>query len=82
MIIEKCHRTAVVAKIYIHVYMCVCILVCMSHVCGTMCENTWGSQKRMSDSLELKLQEVVSHLKWMLGVKLKSSGRAVSTLNK
>ena len=33
------------------------------------------------DLLELELQSAVSHLMWGLGTELKSSGRAVCTLN-
>lgn len=33
-------------------------------------------QKRVLDSLELVLQVVVSHLMWVLGIKLRSSARA------
>lgn len=38
------------------------------------------SQKRASDSLELEIQVVVSDPVWVLGVKLRSSGRSESTL--
>lgn len=41
----------------------------------------YRGQKRVSDPLELELQEVVSHLIWMLGIELRSYGRAVSALN-
>lgn len=37
--------------------------------------------QKASDPLELKLQAVVSYLMWVLGVELRSSGRAVSTPN-
>lgn len=33
------------------------------------------------DPLELELQEVVCHLAWMLGLKLRSSAKAAGTVN-
>ena len=39
-----------------------------------------GDQMRESDPLELELQEVVSHLMWVLGIN-QSSGRTESTFN-
>lgn len=45
-----------------------------------MCASAYGSQKRVSDSLELELQEVVGHRLWVLGIELWSA-RAASTLN-
>ena len=38
-------------------------------------------QKRTSDPRELELQAVVSHSVWMLGTELRSSARAMCTLN-
>lgn len=35
----------------------------------------------MSDHLELKLEVVVSHGKWVLGIDLLASGRATGTSN-
>lgn len=40
-----------------------------------------GGQKRVSDSLELKLQGTVSFLMWVLGTELWSLPRAVHILN-
>jgi hypothetical protein len=41
-----------------------------------------GVQKRMSDSLELKLQMSVSyHVMWVLRIEPRSSGKAASALN-
>lgn len=34
----------------------------------------------LADPLELDVQVIVSHLVWMLGIKLESSGRAVQAL--
>lgn len=45
-----------------------------------MCVGVLGSQKRLSDSLELDLQAVVSFLTWVLGVKLRRSGKAARAL--
>jgi hypothetical protein len=47
--------------------MCVCICVCMfvcMYVCVCMCvcvSSAFGSQKRVSDPLELEFQPVVGH---------------------
>ena len=38
-------------------------------------------QKRVSDSLELELQMVVSHLTWVLEIESQDSGREASALN-
>lgn len=46
-----------------------------------MCAGTHGSQKMVSDLLELELQTVVSHLTWMLKPELRYSGKAANTLN-
>jgi hypothetical protein len=35
------------------------------------------TEAKLSDSLELKLQAILSHLTLVLGIKLKSSGRAM-----
>jgi hypothetical protein len=37
-----------------------------------------GDQKRELDPVELELEVVVTHPMWMLGIKLRSSGRATS----
>jgi hypothetical protein len=36
---------------------------------------------RLSDALELELQEIINHLRQVLGMKLSSSGRVVCVLN-
>lgn len=41
-----------------------------------------GGQRRLSNLLELDLKVVASHLGRMLCIKLKSSTRAISTLNR
>jgi hypothetical protein len=46
-----------------------------------MCAGICGDQKRTLDLLRLELQAVVSHLMWMLGIELLSSGKTGSTLN-
>jgi hypothetical protein len=38
-------------------------------------------QKRAVDALELELQAVVSHLRWVLGTKFQSLARTVLALN-
>lgn len=45
-----------------------------------MCVGTHGGQKGTSDSLELKLQAVVSFSAWVLGTESVSSGRIASAL--
>lgn len=46
-----------------------------------VCLVPWGGQKRVLDSLELKLQMVVSLWMWVLGIKPVLSTRATSPLN-
>lgn len=61
--------------------------VCMHIVCVCVLEyvdtsaDAHGDQERASDSLELALQTVVSHPKWLLEAKLRSPERAVCALN-
>lgn len=38
-------------------------------------------QKRVSNSLDMDLQEVVSHVMWLLGTESRSSARSTATLN-
>jgi hypothetical protein len=45
-------------------------------VCRTRVYSALGGHKRESDPLELELQAVASHSKWVLGTKLESSARA------
>ena len=45
------------------------------------CTGAQGSQKRMSRPLELELKVSVTHLAWLLGTKVRSSARAVYSLN-
>jgi hypothetical protein len=46
-----------------------------------LCVATSEVQKRSSDPLEIELQVVVSHLTWVLGTELRSSGRTVCSFN-
>ena len=55
--------------------MCVCVC-CMCVLC--VCR---GGQKRVSSTLELKFQDVVNHLTWVLETKLVSSWRTTSSLD-
>jgi hypothetical protein len=57
--------------------VCVCVCVCVCY-----CDSVWvctqnvvacGGQKRVLDSLELKLQVVVNCLTWVPGTELRSS---------
>lgn len=47
-----------------------------------MCVYAPGDQKRVSYFLGLELQVVVSHLEWMLGTELESSGRTACNFKK
>lgn len=62
----------------VYVYACMYIYMCMPHM--------WGGPekvKKVLNPLELKVLAVVvmNHLMWMLGIKLKASIKAESTLN-
>lgn len=46
-----------------------------------MSTGAYRGRKRKSDFLGLPLQVIVSHLMWVLGTKLKFSGRAAGALN-
>lgn len=54
--------------------MCVSLRVYVCHMYAGAC----GSQRKVSDFLELELQEVVGHPMWVLGTKSRSSAREVS----
>lgn len=60
--------------VYLYVRLCIWVHLCIW---------VWASesQKRMSDSLDLELGRVVSCPTLVLGIKLRSSGRAVCALN-
>lgn len=49
---------------------CVCMCVCMSGGVYHVFAGTFEGQKRASDSMELELQALVSHLTWVLKPKL------------
>ena len=53
------------------------IYVYVFHLCGS----AYRAQKRVSNSLELELQVVVSHLALALVAELESPGRAINVLN-
>lgn len=46
-----------------------------------LCVCTLGDQKRLSNPLELELQEVVSYLVWVLGIELGSFEKLGHALN-
>lgn len=46
-----------------------------------MCAGIPRSQKRMLDALELEVEVVVNCPKWVLGYRLRSSGRAANASN-
>ena len=50
------------------------------YVCGYVPVNVLGDQKRELDLLELELQVVVSHPRWVVGSKLRSSAEAAPLL--
>lgn len=67
------------AHTYVQTHMCthtgLCVIRCIwmqvfSH-----------ERPRLSDALELELQEIINHLRQVLGMKLSSSGRVVCVLN-
>lgn len=58
--------------IFMHMYLSVC----------HMCVDASGDQKRVSDFLGLELQVIVSHLAWVLGTELESSGRTTCNFKK
>lgn len=51
--------------------------ICVHYVHAVLIED----QKRVSNSLDMDLQEVVSHVMWLLGTKSRSSARSTTTLN-
>ena len=57
-------------------YVCMCECVC---ACTHLSAGAFRGQS-MRFSPELELQVVVSHLMWMLGTKLRSSGKAAMLL--
>lgn len=61
--------------------MCVCLLLKCVGVCLYYLHTGASSVWRVSDSLELEFQEVVSHLLWVLGAEPGSSGRTEVLLN-
>lgn len=63
--------------IFIFNYVYVCLSVCGYDHAST--SSPTGERCRMT--LELKLQEVMNHLMWALGIKLGSFERGESTLN-
>ena len=49
---------------------------------GYVCMNVSSCRSQMCEiPLELGLKTVVSHLMWVLGIELRTSGRAVCALN-
>lgn len=52
-----------------------CLYVCYVHTVFTK------RQKRVSNSLDIDLQEAVSHVMWVLGIESRSSVRTTTTLN-
>lgn len=58
--------------IFMYMYLSVC----------HMCVDASGDQKRVSDFLGLELQVIVSHLAWVLGTELESSGRTACNFKK
>lgn len=61
------------AQLFIVFWLCryVCLCGGYAHL-----RTVPGDQKRLSGTLELELQEVVSHLVWVLGIELTSYERA------
>lgn len=66
---------------WVCVLMCLCACLQVYMYMRAMClAATFGNQKKVSDILELALQEVVSLLIWGLGPKFRSSEEAASVL--
>ena len=65
---------------YVCVYICVCVCVCMYIylLCIYRCPQR---PEEGIGTLELDLEEVMSHLRWVLGTEPRSSARAASALN-
>lgn len=58
--------------------MCICV-TCVSEC--YVCSETHESQKRVSNTLELKLQVIVSYSMWVLGTKCKPCAKTAGTFN-
>lgn len=50
-------------------------LVIVKRILFVLCAGFYGGQERVSDALELELQEVERHLPWVLGTELWSPMR-------
>jgi hypothetical protein len=68
----------VCASVCVHVH-CVCAFTCTCAlcVCVCVCVCTIGIQKRVLDSLEVELQEVMSCRVWVLETELRFSARSI-----
>lgn len=71
------HSLKYLLIVFNYIRMCVCksVGLCI-HVCSS-----WGDQKGVSDPLEQELLAAVSYQTWVLGLKLRSSIKAVHALN-
>lgn len=63
----------------VFVFIYVCASVCVR--AGHMCASAYGVPKRVSDTLQFKIQVAVSYWIWALKTELGSSGRSASALN-
>lgn len=62
-------------------YLNICVSLNYVDMCVSVSTAAYLVQNKPSDTLELKVHVVVSCLRWVLGTKLRSSGRAGSTLS-
>lgn len=74
-------RTFVWSKFSLSRLLMVCMFVFLWGECVHVHLGAHGGQKRVSDSLELELQAILSHLTWVLGIKFQSPEKAVDSLN-
>lgn len=76
----------VCAHVYAHVCLCVHVCWCTdvfeyTHMHVPVSESVHGGQKRISQTLELSLHEVVNHLTLVLEIKLRLSVRKENSIN-
>lgn len=63
--------------IWFLIMACVCACASVFHVCVCVFRCVWRPKEGV-DTLELKLQLVISGLTWLLGIEIPSSGRTAS----
>lgn len=76
-IVKDTQTFKIFLKICTFIYMCVGSVVYVQVSLGV-----YGGQKKKSDLLELKLEDVVNFLMWVLVTELRGYRRAASALNR